>query len=129
METKINDIMLVYHGDSLLGFARVEDLTADAKPGWWQISLMLLKMPLQYVTWILREEYIDGQQFTMGGEPMRIERLERPGKLCPLPDFDGAVTWKGYQKSEKTEKSARGDRGKVIALRPRKPKNKDSENC
>ncbi|MDR1397536.1 MAG: hypothetical protein LBJ14_07375 [Desulfarculales bacterium] len=124
METRINDIMLVYHGDLLLGFARVEDLTADVKPGWWQISLMLLKMPLQYVTWILRDEYIDGRQFTMGGEPMRLERLARPGKLGPVCSDSPALRESG-QETGAAGKPGPGDMGKVIALRPRKPKNQD----
>jgi hypothetical protein len=29
------------------------------------------------VTWILREEYINGAPFTMGGTPMRLEKVKK----------------------------------------------------
>ena len=42
-----------------------------------------LQIPLQVVTWILRDVYIDGEEYTMGGKPMRLQRVQ-----CP-PDEDG----------------------------------------
>jgi len=57
------------------------------KPHWWQITLLVLQAPPAKVTWILREEYIDGGQYTMGGEPMRLERLPAPSAGVPTPEI------------------------------------------
>jgi hypothetical protein len=35
-------------------------------------------MPLQLVTWILRDVYIDGNEFTMNGKRMRLEEVVVP---------------------------------------------------
>ncbi len=85
MQTQVGDIVIIHHQDRPVAFARVEGIVADIKPGWWQIGLLLLQIPPQPVTWILREEYIDGNQFTMDGENMRIERLPPPAGLQPTP--------------------------------------------
>jgi len=73
-----NDVILVYFEDNPVAFARIEDITADIKPDWYQVKLLMLQLPLQTVTWILREEYINGQEFTMGGKRMRIEEVNSP---------------------------------------------------
>ena len=46
----IQDIVLIYYEDQPLTFARIEDISADVKPGWYQVKLLLLQMPLQLVT-------------------------------------------------------------------------------
>lgn len=86
MITQPGDLMLLYHKEAPAGFARVEEITADVKPGWWQVRLLLLQLPISQVTWILREEYIDGAEFTMGGNPLRLERLPGPGSAAPDQD-------------------------------------------
>ncbi len=56
----INDIVLV-HIDSKPGFyARIENITPDVKPGWWQVKLLVLTFPLQVYSWILDESQING---------------------------------------------------------------------
>jgi hypothetical protein len=35
-------------------------------------------MPVQVVTWILRDAYIDGGEFTMNGKRMRLEKVQVP---------------------------------------------------
>ncbi len=79
----INDIVLIYMEDSPLTFARVEDIEPDHKPGWYHITLLMLQLPLQVVTWILRDVYIEGETFTMGGKPMRLEKVVRPEMDAP----------------------------------------------
>ena len=79
-----NDIVLVYHEGNPLTFARIESIEPDVKPGWYHVKLLLLQIPLQVVTWILRDIYIDGEVFTMGGKEMRLQKIECP----PDPDFD-----------------------------------------
>lgn len=74
----INDLVLV-HVDNRPGFfARIEDISPDVKPGWWQVSLLVLTVPLQIYTWILDDSQIDGAPFTMGGTPMMLEKVVPP---------------------------------------------------
>ena len=75
MATDINDIVLVYLNESPAFFARIEAIEPDIKPEWWQVKLLVLETPLQTVDWILRDAYVQGDQFTMGGTPVRIERV------------------------------------------------------
>ena len=81
METKPGDILLIHKQEEPVVYARVEEIVADVKPHWWQIRLLILHPPAQEATWILREEYIDGDNFTMGGEPLRLERLGPPSAM------------------------------------------------
>jgi len=88
METKPGDIVLIHHRGQPAVYARVEEITADVKADWWQVRLLLLQVPRQEITWILREQYIDGGEFTMSGDPIHLERLAPPGGLgqpSPLP--------------------------------------------
>ena len=71
------DIVLVYYKDQPGVYGRIERIEADMKKDWYQVTLLLLTIPHQVVTWILREEYINGGEFTMGGNSMRIEKVDR----------------------------------------------------
>ena len=73
-----NDIVLIYFEDKPLVFARIEDILADSKPNWYHVKLLLLQVPLQVVTWILRDVYINGGEFTMNGKRMRLEKIKSP---------------------------------------------------
>jgi len=73
-----NDIILIYFKDKPLVYARVESITADHKPNWYHVKLLLLSLPLQVVTWILRDSYISGDEFTMNGDKMRLEKVVSP---------------------------------------------------
>ena len=74
----INDIVLV-HVDNKPGFyARVEEISPDVKPGWWQVRLLVLTFPLQVFTWILDEFQLEYAPFTMGGTPIRLEPVVSP---------------------------------------------------
>jgi hypothetical protein len=74
----INDIVLI-HVDNRPGFfARIEEINPDVKPGWWQVSLLVLTVPLQMYTWILDDSQIAGASFTMGGTPMMLEKIVPP---------------------------------------------------
>jgi hypothetical protein len=79
-----NDIVLIYFEDKPLTYARIEDISPDHKPGWYHIKLLMLQVPLQVVTWILRDAYIDGGEFTMNGKRMRLEKVQAP-EAPPLP--------------------------------------------
>ena len=73
-----NDIVLLYVEENPLVFARIEEISPDVKAGWYRIKLLILQLPLQTVIWILRNSYINGDTFTMGGKKMRLERV-----VCP----------------------------------------------
>jgi hypothetical protein len=72
------DLVLIYFEDKPLSFARIEAIEPDHKPGWHHVSLLLLQVPVQTVTWILRDAYIDGAEFTMNGKRMRLEIVQSP---------------------------------------------------
>ena len=83
-----NDVVLIYMEETPMAFARVEHIVADHKPDWFQVTLLILAIPLETVTWILREEYINGKTFTMEGKAMRLELVE-PSKDVPRPEKTG----------------------------------------
>ena len=79
--TAENDIVLIYMEDQPLSFARIEGILPDHKPDWYHVRLLLLQVPLQVTTWLLRDVYIDGTEFTMQGKRMRLEKVEVPEEL------------------------------------------------
>jgi len=105
---KENDVVLIYFEDQPLAFARIEDISPDIKKDWYHIKLLLLQVPLQVVTWILRDTYIDGAEFTMGGKRLRLEKV-----VCPdEPDIP----------EEKNQMQAKTVSDKIINLADLKPK-------
>jgi hypothetical protein len=100
------DVVLIYHNDQPSLFARIESIEADMQKGWYHVTLLLLTLPTQRVTWILRDSYIDGEQFTMGGRPMRLEEVKR---IAPEKEGGGAG------KGEKRKRP--GKPGKVIPFK------------
>ncbi|WP_419658734.1 hypothetical protein Dvar_75750 [Desulfosarcina variabilis str. Montpellier] len=84
--TTENDIVLIYFEDQPLSFARIEQILPDSKPDWYHVKLLMLQVPLQVVTWILRDRYISGDEFTMNGKRMRLERVVSPEPLTEADD-------------------------------------------
>ena len=121
--TTVNDLLLIYMEDAPLAFARVEDIRPDVKPGWYQIKLLVLQIPPAIVTWILRDAYIDGAEYTMGGKRMRLEKVT-------IPEGPDAGTRKNVENNspetpvEKTEQKKTGpsEKSKVISLADMKKK-------
>ena len=72
------DIVLIYYEETPLAFARIEEIWEDDKPDWFHVKLLFLQLPVHSATWILRGAYIDGDEFTMGGKRMRLEKV-----ICP----------------------------------------------
>jgi hypothetical protein len=79
----IGDVVAIYFDSKPSVYARIEAITPDIKPHWFQVSLLFLSFPPQETTWILREEYLEGSDFTMKDVPIRIIPLDRPGKEEP----------------------------------------------
>ena len=80
----VNDVILIYLEDAPVSFARIESILPDAKKDWFHIKLLMLQIPLQVVTWILKDEYINGLQFHMNGKSMKIKKVETPVEALPL---------------------------------------------
>ena len=82
------DVVLIYYQEKPAVYARIEAIGPDIKKDWYQVTLLILTIPAQTVTWILREEYINGTPFTMGGQPVRLEGVKgetkKPGKVIPF---------------------------------------------
>lgn len=108
--TTIGDLVLIYREEQAVFFARVEDISADSKPGWYQVRLLILQVPVVEVVWILREAYIGGEGFTMDGVPIRIDKI-----ADRLPTRPAQVKPDVAPKSNKKAGNA-----KVISLRDRK---------
>ncbi len=103
------DIVLIYSENTPLTFARIEEISADIKPNWYLVKLLLLQMPPQPVTWILKDSYINGEEFTMDGRKVRLELVECPEVAKPS------------EIHEKKGKKVRGSKsGKVISMLDRK---------
>ena len=92
----INEIVLV-HVDNKPGFyARIEDISPDVKPGWWQVRLLVLTFPLQVFTWILDESQVSGAPYTMGGTPVCLEKVVSPvGSPAPQQEATEKVRFQG----------------------------------
>jgi hypothetical protein len=110
-----HDLVLV-HVDNKPGFyARVEEISPDVKPGWWQVKLLVLTFPLQVFTWILDEHQLEGADFTMGGTPLRLEDLVSP---VELEQIENEKADKERVQKERQE----GGAPKVISLQDRRKK-------
>jgi len=81
------DVVLIYFEDQPLTFARIEDISPDIKKDWYHVKLLILQVPLQVTSWILRDIYIDGAEFTMDGKKVRLEKV-----VCPEPSVTTAET-------------------------------------
>jgi len=102
--TTENDLVLIYFEDNPLVFARVERIVPDVKPDWYHVTLLMLQVPLQTVTWILKDVYIDGETFTMNGKQMRLEKV-----VAPVEPEQEETALKEDEGNEKTD-------GKVISF-------------
>lgn len=115
--TAEKDIVLIYHEDQPVVFARVEEIKPDVKKDWYHIKLMLLQLPVQTVTWILKDDYINGSEFTMGGQRMRLERIEPPENDENEPGQDIIRQDTGKETTDKKKSQGKT----VISLKDRKP--------
>ena len=118
-----NDIVLIYYEDQPSGFARIEAISPDVKKDWYLVKLLLLQVPLQTVTWILRDVYINGEEFTMGGNRLRLEKVEAPPEEIPEIEQEEIKETSPKKKGDrKDEKEAPKDDAKVVSLWDRQPK-------
>ena len=111
--TSINDIVLIYYEDQPFSFARIEDITADVKKDWYHVKLLLLQLPLETVSWILKDVYINGDEFTMGGNRMRLEKIVAPEDVT-----DGETK----KKKESNPSGQKPKSATIVSMADRKPK-------
>lgn len=104
--TSEKDIVLIYFEEKPLSFARIESILPDSKPDWYHVKLLLLQLPLQVVTWILRDVYINGETFTMNGKRVRLEKVISPDEPAAEADDNG----------NNTASETASSQAKVIAL-------------
>lgn len=81
-----NDLVLIHQEDQPVLFARIEEILPDNKPDWYHVKLLMLQVPPQVVTWILRDVYIDGEEFTMNSQRMRLEKVISPAEETASPE-------------------------------------------
>ncbi len=117
-----NDIVLIYYEDKPVSFARIEAISPDAKKDWYHVKLLLLQIPLQTATWILRDVYIDGEEFTMGGNRMRLEKVEAPPEAVPQVEKPKNGSEKGAGQGDSSGETDTGPEAKVVSLWDRQPK-------
>ncbi len=104
-----NDVVLIYIDNNPSFFARIENITADVKKGWWRVRLLIFQIPLMVTTWILDNEQIQGADFTMGGTPIRIEKVIAP-TILPETNFS--------EKKETEIKTRSKKQASIISLKP-----------
>jgi hypothetical protein len=114
-----NDVVLIYYEDKPMSFARIEEIRPDVKKNWYLVRLLFLQIPLQTVTWILRDIYIQGEEFTMGGKKIRLDKVVAPAEEIP-EEAPAAPKKKPKKNRTKTENPTSGG-AKVVSLADRKP--------
>ncbi|MFP3928025.1 MAG: hypothetical protein ACLFUE_05115 [Desulfobacteraceae bacterium] len=97
------DVVLIYYQEEPSVYARIEMIEPDIKKDWYQVTFLMLTLPPQEVTWILREEYFNGEPFTMGGQPLRIEAVPRSVSVEDEDKASGAPS-EGENSSSKSAK-------------------------
>lgn len=119
----VNEVILIYLEDTPISFARVENILPDAKKDWYHIKLLLLQIPLQVVTWTLKDDYINGQEFHMNGKKMKLEKVKSPVEDLPLSKPDNSSD----QKTKKNTDSGEKEPAKIISF-PDLKKNHEPES-
>ena len=108
--------MLIHFRDQPASFARIEEIRRHERPDWFYCDLLMLALPPQPVTWVLRREQIDGSAFTMGGESVRIERLPDLGAVHH-PEAPAGAAGEPASKQAPAAESPKPLRGpKVVSL-------------
>lgn len=116
------DLVLVYMDNKPAFFARIELIEADVKPEWFQVKMLVLQLPVVVITWILRSVYIDGEEFTMGGRPVRLEKVVAP------KDAEEGETMEppAEERKEPPASHEPAEKSKVISMKDRRKKDHSS---
>jgi hypothetical protein len=121
-ETTPGDLVLIQSDGKPAGFARVEAIRAHELEGWYHCDLLLLAIPPRPITWILERAQIDGADFTMSGQPIRLERLPDLGvshEAAAEPEVAEESIAKDSDATDTTGKESPERSSKVVDLFPR----------
>lgn len=69
------EVLLVYFQKQPAFFLRVEEIRPDHKKNWWRMQFITLTIPINTITWILDDDQMRGDGFTMSGHSVHIERI------------------------------------------------------
>lgn len=116
----IKDIVLIHLEDTPVSFARIESILPDQKRDWYQIKLLMLQIPIQAVTWILKDAYINGEDFFMNGKKMRLDLVE-----CPVEELDAPEP--RPEPGKNTPPARKKETGKIISFAELKSSKSDPE--
>jgi hypothetical protein len=108
----VNDVVLLYLEDTPVSFARIESILPDAKKDWYHIRLLMLQIPMQVVSWILKNDYINGHEFFMNGKKMRLEKVESPVEDFPI----SAPAPRDRKKTKKKPDPEEKKQGRIISF-------------
>jgi len=85
--TEIGDLVLIVTETPqacLYGLVSGFERDQRKRDEWWQITLQVLTVPPQEVSWILRPEQFTGQEiFTMGGDKRFIKAVDLGTRVPP----------------------------------------------
>lgn len=90
--TNPGDIILIRMGKPATSgfYAKIIDVTADHKRGWWQVRFNPLVMTSDFklieLMWKLDNDQIRGQEFTMNQVPHQLFKVEFPDNGDSYPD-------------------------------------------
>ena len=104
------DVVLIYYQGKPSAYARIESIEFDVKPGWFQVILMIFAVPSREIIWILRENYINGEEFTVDNIPIRLE-------LVPLKNKHGQNAINAVSKEKKSNETTIDKPAKILAFR------------
>ena len=95
--TDIGDLVLIVAKEPqmLASYALVTDIERDTsrKNEWWHVSLTLLSIPPQEITWTLRTPQFTGMEvFTMGGEERFVKAVDFGAISLQSTARDGLVS-------------------------------------
>jgi hypothetical protein len=132
--TSEGDLVLTHIKNKPAFFARIENIGPDIKSDWFQVKMLVLQVPLVTITWILREAYINGDEFTMGGHPVKLVKVIAPEgsdeqteaaspefRETPSLDFDPTPD----ERQPEPLRANPRQQSKVVSLADRRKKNSD----
>jgi len=120
------DLVLAYMDNQPAFFARIEAIEPDVKPEWFHVKMLVLQVPLVTITWILRSAYIDGTEFTMGGRPVRLEKVVAPEEEMLPEETERLSRGKQEAPPPPTTSAKPSEKPKVISLMDRRKKDHSS---
>lgn len=96
--TERGDIVIIAAKEPrMLTYAVVTNIERDEtrKEEWWHVTMQILGIPIQKITWTLRTPQFTGAEtFTMGGEARFIQAVELESEISPAPTKKSKTTKK-----------------------------------